>query len=159
MVGPPGRSLTYLVPPSALPALASISGELKSCFTDAIHGGRCSLITAALHVLLRTDCKARHPPAQHHPSPIWRCLGYSVVEISRQMQISYSAGTIAQSYKCRCHFFFFSFSYPAAYNKSRERRVFSFFSNAETVNSTAVKEVLFGGLVLVTVCTRLAQSR
>ena len=60
MVGPPGRILRYLVPPSALPVLASISGELKSCFTDGIHGGRRSLITAALRVLLGTDCEARH---------------------------------------------------------------------------------------------------
>ena len=59
----------HLVPPYALPTLASISGELKSCFTDAIHGGRCSLITAALHVLLGTDCKARHPPTPHPPHP------------------------------------------------------------------------------------------
>lgn len=68
----------YLVPPYALPALASISGELKSCFTDAIHGGRCSLITAALHVLLGTDCKARHPPTPH--PPIQLHLGVSGIQ-------------------------------------------------------------------------------
>lgn len=108
---------------------------------DGIHGGRCSLITAALHVLLGTDCEARDPPTQRHPVPIWECVEYSVVEISRQMQISHSADTMAQSYKCRCHFIlFFKCSYPAAYNKSRERRV---STNAETASSTAAKEVLF----------------
>lgn len=107
MVGPPGRSFKYPVPPSTLPVLASISGELKSYFMDGIHGGRCFLITTALHVLLGTDCKARHPPTQHHPSPIWGCLEYSVVEISRQMQISYLADTMVQSYKCHCNFFIF----------------------------------------------------
>lgn len=106
MVGPPGRSLKYLAPPSALPPSASISGELKFCFTDAIHGGHCSLITA-LRVLPGTDCKASHPATQHHLGPMWRCQGCSFVETSRQMQISYSAGTIAQSYKCCCHLFLF----------------------------------------------------
>lgn len=50
--------------------LASISGELKSCSMDEIHGGHCSLITAPLHVLLGTDCTARHPPTRHRTSPI-----------------------------------------------------------------------------------------
>lgn len=113
-----------------LPVLASISGELKSCFMDGIHGGRCSLITAALHVLLGTDCTARHPPPQHQTIPIWGCLEYSVVKISRQMQISHSADTMVQNYKCHCNFFFFF--YPAAYNKSREMCLFLFGTQRQT---------------------------
>lgn len=109
-----GAPNTLPLPP-LLPVLASISGELKSCFMDGIHGGRCSLITAALHVLLGTDCTARHSPPQHQTIPIWGCLEYSVVKISRQMQISHSADTMVQSYKCHCNFSFSFFFYPAAY--------------------------------------------
>lgn len=135
--------------------LASISGELKSCFTDGIHGGRCSLITAALHVLLGTDCKARHPPTHHHPTSIWGCLEYSVVKISRQMQISHSANTIAQSYKCHCHFFFFHFLIllPTT-NRGRPE---SFLP--VTVNSTAATEVLFWSLAFVAVCLQKTINR
>jgi len=108
VVGPASRSLQYFTPPSAFPTLASISEELKSCFMDRIHGGRFSLITAALHVLLGPDCKARHPPTQHPPpSSVWGCLEYSVVRISRQMQINYSRDTMLQSYKCHSNFFTF----------------------------------------------------
>lgn len=120
LVQPAGDSNT-----SALPGLASISGELKSCFMDRIHGGHCSLITAALHVLLGTDCKARQHPTQHPPSPIWGCLEYCFVEISRQMQISYSANTMVQIYKCHCNFFTFL---PCCLQQVHGVFLFSFFS-------------------------------
>lgn len=57
--------------PLHLPVLVSISGELRSCFMDGIHGGRSFLITAALHVLLGTDCTARHPRPSAKPSLFW----------------------------------------------------------------------------------------
>lgn len=123
-VQPAGASNTSPLPPH-LPVLASISGELKSCFMDGIHGGRCSLITAALHVLLGTDCTARHPPTQHQTIPIWGCLEYSVVKISRQMQISHSADTMAQIYKCHCNFFLFIF-FILLPTTSRERHESSY---------------------------------
>lgn len=56
--------------PLHLPLLASISEELQSCFSGGIHGGCCFLITAAHHVLLGTDCAARHRPSRHRRIPI-----------------------------------------------------------------------------------------
>lgn len=64
--------------PSAFPTLALISEELKFFFMDGIHGGHIFLITTALHVLLGTDCKARHPPSQQQPSQT--CLGVSGIQ-------------------------------------------------------------------------------
>lgn len=107
---------------------------------DGIHGGRCSLITAALHVLLGTDCTARHPPPQHQTIPIWGCLEYSVVKISRQMQISHSADTMVQSYKCHCNFCFSFLFFLSCCLQQVEGDVSFLIWNAAADNRTAVKE-------------------
>lgn len=56
------------------------------------------------------------------------------------MQISYSADTMAQSYKCHCNFFQFLILLPTT---SQGREESFLISHAERVNSTAVREVLF----------------
>lgn len=68
------------------------------------------------------------------------------------MQISHSADTMAQSYKCHCNFFFhFLILLPT---RSGERQESFLIPNAETVDSTAVREVLCSGLVFVSSFTK-----
>lgn len=121
-----------------LPALASISGELKSCFMDGIHGGCGFLITADLHVLLGTDCTARLPPTWCQSVPIRGCLEGGVVQ-NQQADADY---TFSRYNGADLHVslsFLFSFSYPAAWNESRDTWVFCYLQSKD--NRTAVWEV------------------
>lgn len=138
--------------PLHLPVLVSISGELRSCFMDGIHGGRCFLITAALHVLLGTDCTARHPRPSAKPGLFWAVRNpVSLKSAGRcRLVIQLTQWCTATSVTVFFLLFFPSFSYSASYDKSRGVRM-SFLICKITDKRTAVRKVLFGGFVLAKV--------
>lgn len=107
--------------PLHLPVLVSISGELKSCFMDGIHGGRCFLITAALHVLLGTDCTARHPRPSAKPSLFWAVRNPVLLKSAGRCRLVIQLTQWRTATSVTVFFLFFfppSFSYSASYNKS-----------------------------------------
>lgn len=119
---------------------------------DRIHGGCGFLITADLHVLLGTDCTARHPPTWCQSIPIWGCLEGSVVQ-NQQADADY---TFSRYNGADLHVslsFLFSFSYPAAWNESRDTWVFCYLQSKD--NRTAVWEVSHRSVVFAKVFCRM----
>lgn len=140
--------------PLHLPVLVSISGELRSFFTDGIHGGRCFLITAALHVLLGTDCTARHPRPSAKPSLFWAVRNPVLLKSAGRCRlvIQLTQWRTATSVTV---FFFLAFFPPHFLiplpTTSRGGVRMSFLICKKTDKRTAVREVLFGGFVLAKV--------
>lgn len=110
------------------------------------------LITADLHVLLRTDCTEDIPQPRCQSVPIWGCLEGSVVQ-NQQADADY---TFSRYNGADLHVslsFLFSFSYPAAWNESRDTWVFCYLQSKD--NRTAVWEVSCGTLVFAEVFHRM----
>lgn len=115
---------------------------------DGIHGGRGFLITADLHVLLGTDCTARRPPTRCQSVPIRGCLEGSVVQ-NQQADADYAFSRYNGADLHVSLSFLLSFSYPAAWNESRDTWVFCYLQSKD--NRTAVWEVSRGSLVFAEV--------
>lgn len=119
---------------------------------DGTHRGCGFLITADLHVLLGTDCTARHPPTRCQSVPIRGCLEGSGVQ-NQQADADY---TFSRYNGADLHVslsFLFSFSYPAAWNESRDTWVFCYLQSKD--NRTAVWEVSHRSLVFAKVFHRM----